>query len=42
MKFDEVDWDERGPGAETLYGPFGSPRAVRELLEGLAAERAMR
>lgn len=41
VKFDEVDWDERGAGAETLYGPFGSPRAVRDLLEGLAGEHGL-
>ncbi len=38
---DEVDWDARGPGAEPLYGPFGSPRAARELLESVAAEAGL-
>ena len=41
VKFDEVDWDLRGPESETLYGPFGSPRGVRDLLEGLAGEHGL-
>jgi DNA polymerase-3 subunit epsilon len=41
VKFDEVDWDERVAGDEPLYGPFGSPRAVREMLEGLAGEHGL-
>ena len=41
LRFDEVDWDARAEGAETLYGPFSSPRAVREMLEGLAGEHGL-
>jgi DNA polymerase-3 subunit epsilon len=41
LKLDEVDWDSRGPGAEPLYGPFSSPRSVREMLEGLAADHGL-
>ncbi len=41
VKMDEIDWDERGPGAEPLYGPFASPRAARDLLEAIAAEEGL-
>ena len=41
LRFDEVDWDARGAGAETLYGPFSSPRAVREMLEAIAGEEGL-
>jgi DNA polymerase-3 subunit epsilon len=41
VRFDEVDWDERVAGDEPLYGPFGSPRAVRDLLEELAGEHGL-
>jgi DNA polymerase-3 subunit epsilon len=40
-KLDEIDWDERGPGAEPLYGPFASPRAARDALEAIAAEQGL-
>jgi DNA polymerase-3 subunit epsilon len=41
LKLDEVDWDARGSGAEALYGPFSSPRAAREVLEGIAGEEGL-
>ena len=41
LKLDEIDWDERGPGADALYGPFASPRAARDLLESIAAEEGL-
>jgi len=41
VKLDDIDWDERGPGAEPLYGPFASPRAARDLLESIAAEQGL-
>jgi DNA polymerase-3 subunit epsilon len=41
VKIDDIDWDEREPGAEPLYGPFSSPRAARDLLESLAAEQGL-
>jgi DNA polymerase III subunit epsilon len=41
LKIDDIDWDERGPGAEPLYGPFASPRAARDLLEAIAAEEGL-
>lgn len=41
VKLDEIDWDERRPGAEPLYGPFASPRAARDLLEAIAAEEGL-
>jgi DNA polymerase-3 subunit epsilon len=41
VKLDDIDWDERGPGAEPLYGPFASPRAARDLLEAIAAEEGL-
>ena len=41
VKLDDVDWDDRGPGAEPLYGPFASPRAARDLLESIAAEEGL-
>ena len=40
-KLGDIDWDERGPGAEPLYGPFASPRAARDLLEAIAAEEGL-
>jgi DNA polymerase-3 subunit epsilon len=41
VKLDDIDWDERAPGAEPLYGPFASPRAARDLLEAIAAEEGL-
>jgi DNA polymerase-3 subunit epsilon len=41
LKLDEIDWDERGAGAEPLYGPFASPRAARDLLESIASEEGL-
>ncbi|MBL0141598.1 MAG: ethanolamine utilization protein [Betaproteobacteria bacterium] len=41
LKLDEIDWDERGSGAEPIYGPFTSPRAARDLLEAIAAEHGL-
>jgi DNA polymerase-3 subunit epsilon len=41
VKLDAIDWDARGAGAEPLYGPFGSPRAARDLLEAIAAEEGL-
>lgn len=40
-KLDEIDWDERSPGAEPIYGPFASPRSARELLEEIAAQEGL-
>ncbi len=37
----EVDWNERGPGAEPLHGPFATKAHVRALLEELAAEHGL-
>ena len=39
--FDDIDWEARGAGAETLYGPFASPRAFRDLLESLAPDHGL-
>lgn len=41
LKLDEIDWDERGPDAGPLYGPFPSPRAARDLLEEIAAQEGL-
>ncbi|HEX4944069.1 MAG TPA: exonuclease domain-containing protein [Usitatibacteraceae bacterium] len=41
LDLDEIDWDARGPGAESLYGPFSSPRAARDLLEAIASEEGL-
>jgi DNA polymerase-3 subunit epsilon len=37
----DIDWNERGPGAETLYGPFAARLNVRKLLEELAAKEGL-
>ena len=34
----DIDWAERGPGAESLFGPFAAKLNVRKLLEDLAHE----
>ena len=37
----DIDWNERGPDAETLYGPFAARLNVRKLLEELAGEHGL-
>jgi DNA polymerase-3 subunit epsilon len=41
VKVDDIDWDERGAGAEPLYGPFSTPRAARDLLESIAGDAGL-
>ena len=41
VDFDDIDWESRPAGADTLYGPFASPRAFRDLLESLAPEHGL-
>jgi DNA polymerase-3 subunit epsilon len=37
----DIDWGERGEGAESLYGPFAAKLNVRKLLEELAHEQGL-
>jgi DNA polymerase-3 subunit epsilon len=37
----DIDWGARGPGAETLFGPFATKQHVRQLLEQLASEHGL-
>ena len=32
----DIDWNARGPGAETLYGPFATKQQVKAMLEEIA------
>ncbi|MEP7067794.1 MAG: exonuclease domain-containing protein [Usitatibacter sp.] len=32
----DIDWNARGPGAETLYGPFATKHQVKAMLEEIA------
>jgi DNA polymerase-3 subunit epsilon len=37
----DIDWSARGPGAETLFGPFAAKLNVRQLLEEVAAREGL-
>lgn len=37
----DIDWAERAPGAEALFGPFAAKVNVRRMLEDLAAEHGL-
>jgi DNA polymerase-3 subunit epsilon len=37
----DIDWGERGAGAEPLYGPFATRLHIRQMLEALAAEQGL-
>jgi DNA polymerase III subunit epsilon len=37
----DIDWNARGPQAETLYGPFATKAHVKALLEALAGEHGL-
>jgi DNA polymerase-3 subunit epsilon len=37
----DIDWASRGPGAETLFGPFATKPHIRQLLEAIAAEHGL-
>ena len=37
----DIDWGERGAGAQSLFGPFAAKLNVRQLLEGLAAAEGL-
>jgi DNA polymerase-3 subunit epsilon len=37
----DIDWNSRGPGAESLFGPFATRQHIRQLLESIAAEQGL-
>jgi DNA polymerase-3 subunit epsilon len=37
----DIDWSARGPGAETLFGPFATKPHVKALLERIAGEEGL-
>jgi DNA polymerase-3 subunit epsilon len=41
LKAKDIDWNARGPDAETLFGPFATKQHVKHLLENLAGEHGL-
>jgi DNA polymerase-3 subunit epsilon len=37
----DIDWNARGPDAETLYGPFATKQHVKAMLEQVAGEHGL-
>ncbi|HUQ28768.1 MAG TPA: exonuclease domain-containing protein [Usitatibacter sp.] len=37
----DIDWAARGPGAESLFGPFATRQHLKQMLEGLAGEHGL-